>query len=1053
MSTGLNDTEFAQAFQNPAAIYRDLPFWGWNGALDREQIIRQIEVFRKMGMGGFFIHSRSGLATEYLGPEFLAMVKLSVSKAYENGLYACLYDEDRYPSGYGGGLVTQNAKYVSRFLRVFMDTPQECAPVNKGGEIEGELLCCYQVCLDDAGRLKDYARCASEASLPVGYRKMRCYKVLASPSTWFNNHAYLDTLNPEATKRFLQVTHERYAHAVGSHFGQTVPAIFTDEPCHAAFRLPKNVSETGAVAALPYTDSFPDSYRRAYDADVFASLPEVIWDAPSGYSQARYRYHDHTAELFARNFSQIISRWCKEHNLQFAGHMLGECFLESQTASTGDVMRHYLHFDIPGVDVLCDSLELTTVKQCQSICRQAGKRKMLSELDGVTDWDFPFFCHKGHGDWQAALGVTMRVPHHALMSLAGEAKRDYPASIGEQSPWYEKYPLIADHFSRINVAMSRGKPCCRVGVIHPIESYWLIDGPREQTASHRKQMEEDFRNLTEILTYGLIDFDFISESALPRQAPSATNGKAIVGCMQYDVILIPSCVTLRSSTLAFLELCAGRGVRLTVVGTPPELVDAAPNMRLECLLSYCSRIPLSRHHILQELEPYRDIAISDSESCTPADKLIYQLREEDNGSRLLFIANTDRIGTVFRADIALHGSWQLIEYSTADGTSRSRDAVVYDAKTKFQYCFPPHGHLLLQLMPAERSEGDAFRSFQYLAHAIEKSIVCRISGQHVPVTLTESNLLPLDMAQWRIDSDSSWRPREEILRIEDQIRNHFSLRNRNGVSAQPWCDTEAHPALGTLSLRFTIRCEAAINGCELAGEDLSLWSCRLDAQEVPMHDNGYWCDQSIRKARLPLLLEGEHTLILTCSYSAKTVLEPFYLLGDFSVTVRDDTAAVSSPIKCLSWGDITQQGLPFYSGNIIYHTTFKLSEKRSVALRIPSRMSGYGVPTEIRDNHATREIPFAGFSGTLVAASVDGQQKADIAFAPFQTSLGELECGEHALDLCLYTHRKNSMGALHQTFRSTLVGPDIWRQVGEDFCYSYRLSPIGIFVNPLLLRE
>ena len=91
-------------------------------------------------------------------------------------------------------------------------------------------------------------------------------------------------------------------------------------------------------------------------------------------------------------------------------------------------MRSYRSFDIPGIDVLFDRVELTTAKQAQSIVRQYGKKGMLSELYGVTGWDFDFKCLKMQGDWQAALGVTLRVPHLAMLSMEGRAKREYPAS-------------------------------------------------------------------------------------------------------------------------------------------------------------------------------------------------------------------------------------------------------------------------------------------------------------------------------------------------------------------------------------------------------------------------------------------------------------------------------------------------------------------------------------------------------------------------------------------------------------------------------------------------
>lgn len=100
--------------------------------------------------------------------------------------------------------------------------------------------------------------------------------------------------------------------------------------------------------------------------------------------------------------------------------------MKSQTAALGEAMRSYRSFHIPGIDILCDSRELTTAKQAQSAVHQYGREGMVSEIYGVTNWDFDFRGHKLAGDWQAALGVTVRVHHLAWVSMEGEAKRDYP---------------------------------------------------------------------------------------------------------------------------------------------------------------------------------------------------------------------------------------------------------------------------------------------------------------------------------------------------------------------------------------------------------------------------------------------------------------------------------------------------------------------------------------------------------------------------------------------------------------------------------------------------
>ena len=106
-----------EQFKNPGAGYRGAPFWAWNGDLRKEELERQIDVFEQMGFGGFFMHARAGLITKYLSDEFMQSVRDCCLKAGQKGMKAWLYDEDRYPSGPAGGLVTRNPAYTRRFIR------------------------------------------------------------------------------------------------------------------------------------------------------------------------------------------------------------------------------------------------------------------------------------------------------------------------------------------------------------------------------------------------------------------------------------------------------------------------------------------------------------------------------------------------------------------------------------------------------------------------------------------------------------------------------------------------------------------------------------------------------------------------------------------------------------------------------------------------------------------------------------------------------------------------------------------------------------------------
>ena len=132
-------------------------------------------------------------------------------------------------------------------------------------------------------------------------------------SGWFNDQAYLDTLNPKAVQRFIEVTHEAYYKEIGDEFGKTVPAIFTDEP-QFAHKTTLGFAEEKKVCQLPYTDDFDETYRKQYGAEFLDTVPEIFWELPDGaVSVNRYRYHDHIAERFASAFADTIGKWCEQH--------------------------------------------------------------------------------------------------------------------------------------------------------------------------------------------------------------------------------------------------------------------------------------------------------------------------------------------------------------------------------------------------------------------------------------------------------------------------------------------------------------------------------------------------------------------------------------------------------------------------------------------------------------------------------------------------------------------------------------------------------------------
>src|SRR5262249_36173376 len=151
-------------------------------------------------------------------------VQACAEQARSLGMLVWLYDEDRWPSGFAGGLVTRDVRFRAKHL-LFTPRPYsgaiEATSLISGAEASrnenGAMLARYQVLLQD-GYLSSYTRLAPEAAEPAVGQIWYAYLETAVPSPWWNNQTYVDTLNRTAIERFIAVTHERYAAALGADF-------------------------------------------------------------------------------------------------------------------------------------------------------------------------------------------------------------------------------------------------------------------------------------------------------------------------------------------------------------------------------------------------------------------------------------------------------------------------------------------------------------------------------------------------------------------------------------------------------------------------------------------------------------------------------------------------------------------------------------------------------------------------------------------------------------------------------------------------------------------
>lgn len=1016
----MSDQPLLTSWKTPADAFRGKPFWCWNAKLEKDELLRQLPIFKEMGMSGVFMHSRTGLATEYLGDDWFSLIKDCADEAARLGMEAWLYDEDRWPSGSAGGLATTDPRHCMKYLRLTIH-PADSDWTALTWPDQAHFVAAFAAQVDGL-ELGTYTRTAHGVAPAAGLALLLFTWEIMAPHSFYNGGSYLDTLSRKATEHFLDITHDRYAEKCGDRIGGSIKGIFTDEP-HRGFVMCDTHGQPGPVDTswiTSWTGRLPAEFQAAFGHDLLDKLPELfLRKQGEKLSRVKWEYMELIQRMFLDNWAAPMRDRCKKLGMTLTGHVLHEDSLGAQAVPCGSMMRYYEYLDWPGVDVLgLDNRNFWIVKQLSSVARQLGKPWLLSELYGCSGWQMGFDGHKRIGDWQALYGINIRCHHLSWYSMAGESKRDYPASIFFQSAWWREYEKVETYFSRLHVLMQNGRPHCDVLVINPVESLWAQIHPGwatwlETRDPELRGLDTSYQNLFHWLTGAQIDFDYGDEDHLARFG-KVRGGDLNVGEMSYGTVIVNGMETIRGSTLRLLEEFQAAGGNIIFVGTPPQHVDARPANDAAELAARCRQTPAAADAVVQAVRAAGGAA---RDWQCDATGLLCQVRR-DGDKWLAVLMNPDADRVIDQAHLRLRASGKVLELDCLHGEVFSVASKQADGWTEWETSFGPLQERAFVIDPQPALEAPA----RPLPPA----------GQATPLAgpfdyeLDEPNICVLDFAAWRV-AGGDWQPEAEILRIEKALAEHHGVPARSGQMVQPWASKiSADGPSARLELRFTFEVvQMPEQDIELLLEQPSRNRIRVNDREIDVPENtGWFIDPCFRRVPLPAaaLRVGSNTITLECDYKAGHDLEAIYLLGSFGVSLQGRMACLGKLPAQLATGDVTTQGLPFYSGKIRYHITAASSGQ----LALPA-VAAACVTFRAPQGDAARVVPWAPFE-----CAIDGLTDSD---------------GRLIVELALT--RRNTFGPLHLVPVEQLwIGPDSFRSDGENWTDDYQLIPAGLLAVP-----
>lgn len=981
-------------FENPSKNYRAAPFWSLNDLLDSAELDRQIVQFAKGGYGGVYLHSRTGLLTGYLSEDWWKAMDAGVKACERNDIYAWFYDEDKWPSGFAGGLVPlKSDDYHARCLMRLKKTKQ----IPEGATILNQDSTWYYL----------------------------SYKA-KSGNAWFNGTCYVDLLNPAMVKEFIESSYTPYADRYKKYFGKSALGIFTDEP--QFFPVTDGIEHDGVQ---PFSPVITEKFRKDNGYDLIPVI-KALFDTISGYEKIRLDYFHTLSSQMEASFSKQIGDYCAAGNMMFTGHYNGEDGLTSVRNNVGDLMIQLRHMQQPGLDHLGLHIDnaLYAVRNISSVANQYGIARRLSEAYGISGQNMNFEDRAWIASWHTLNGINHICPHLALYSMKGTRKRDYPPTLSSQQPYWQYNKLLEDYVARLCYVTTIGKYSSEFLVVNPLESEYIEGGVNMKSWSER---QSEVLNVLELLQENQRTWDLGDEQVL-SETGSVKENIILVGEQSYKAVILPYMLTIRQSTADLLKQFAASGGRIFALGMPSYIEgerDAGKLGELKRIITLTDA-DLMMTVLQKEVAPEVTVAGDNI-------KNVWISHRMSGNKHILQVTNTSRQNTV-KCRISFNeqpGSIVLLDPAYGKGyTIMNRDG--YELLLN-----PAQSYILAD----ERLVNGFSSSGTYSVPGGEKELLT-LSGDWTGKRM-DVNSLTLDFARYSTDNGKTFSSFEPVIGIHERFTDKmyngplmllFEFKADyipsacNLVLEQP--EMYSVIEVNGKSVKFDGKSfyrdiafrTAVISGLLKTG--INTVSLMLD-YKAPVQDS-----------RDPIQRYGSE-------------IESIYITGDFAV--KADPSAlphepsqhnvrgflVPRPVHHFASftltnesrefsGDLVTRGYPFYNGSFRLEKNFSIGnieKEKKYFLKFPSG------------------------EAIIIKVNINGTDLPPVAWSPWEADItGAVRQGTNSISVTLINSLRNLLGPHHNAegelialSPESFTGRSTWTTArkGEDDWYERRLKGAG----------
>lgn len=310
---------------------------------------------------------------------------------------------------------------------------------------------------------------------------------------------YINMIDEKSCRLQIDAVYEPHFEHFKEEFGTTIAGFFSDEPELGNGMYHKHYNYLGTDQSLPYSDELAKRMENRLGKDWKLSMPLLWIDGADRDETARVRYiyMDIVTRLVEECFSKQIGIWCREHGVQYIGHVIED---NNQHARTSTSLGHFFRglkwqtmagIDDIGGQVYPDAEDkreknflgmesdgefyhfaLGKLGSSLGLLNPNMAGRTMCEIFGNYGWSEGVQLQKYLLDHFMVRGVNHFVPH--AFTCSDYPDKDCPPHFYAQghNPLYRHFGRLMRYTNRVCGLISEGKVKEDIAIIYHGEGEW-----------------------------------------------------------------------------------------------------------------------------------------------------------------------------------------------------------------------------------------------------------------------------------------------------------------------------------------------------------------------------------------------------------------------------------------------------------------------------------------------------------------------------------------------------------------------------------------------------